>query len=269
MPGSYVNYPVYRGYPSVYLQDARLDALSATTRSDGNDSSRARQEGKENTHALDALYAAFQDRFRGSREDIKMRLRAHLPRVRAAAVGTDLMPIIDLGCGRGEWLELLRDEGLKARGVDLNRVSIAGCRDLGLEVAEQEALSCLRSLPQMDVGAVTGFHIIVHLPFEVLWDLLRETHRVLKSGGLAIFEAPNPQNVLVGSCTFYLDPLHRNPLPAGLMRFMMELCGFSNVDVMFLHPYPEDVRVNDSNLAKRFSDYFYGPQDYAVVGYRP
>ena len=64
----------------------------------------------ENSHALDALYATFQDVFRGSRENIKTRLRAHLPRVKTAGVGTDAMPIVDLGCGRGEWLELLRDD---------------------------------------------------------------------------------------------------------------------------------------------------------------
>lgn len=223
----------------------------------------------ENSHALDALYATFQDVFRGSRENIKTRLRAHLPRVKTAGVGTDAMPIVDLGCGRGEWLELLRDEGLRARGVDLNRVSIAGCREMGLEIVERDAIAYLRSLPDMTVGAVTGFHIIEHLPFDGLLRLLDEAYRVLKPGGLAIFETPNPQNVLVGSCTFYLDPTHRNPLPAGLMKFMMEMRGFLEVEIVCLHPYPEEFRVSGSDLADRFNDYFYGPQDYAVVGHRP
>jgi SAM-dependent methyltransferase len=152
---------------------------------------------QEEAHARDAWYAAFQDRFRGSRVDIKMRLRAHLPRVWAAGVGTEAMPIVDLGCGRGEWLELFRDEGLKARRADLNRVSIARCREMGLEIAEEDALSCLRNIPDMAVGAVTGFHIIAHLLFDVLLALVDETHRVLKPGGLAIVETPNPQNVMV------------------------------------------------------------------------
>lgn len=198
-----------------------------------------------------------------------MRLRAHLPRVRAAGVGTEAMPIVDLGCGRGEWLELLRDEGLRARGVDLNRVSVAGCREMGLEIVETDTLSYLRSIPDIAVGAVTGFHIIEHLPFDVLLALLDETHRVLRPGGLAIFETPNPQNVIVGSCTFYLDPTHRNPLPAGLMQFLMEMRGFSGVEVVCLHPYSEEVRVHGSNLAERFNDNFYGPQDYAVLGHKP
>ena len=107
---------------------------------------------------------------------------------------------------------------------------------MGLEIAEEDALSYLRNIPDMAVGAVTGFHIIEHLPFDVLLALLDETHRVLKPGGLAIFETPNPQNVMVGSCSFYLDPTHRNPIPAGLMQFVMEMQGFTAVEVVPLHP---------------------------------
>jgi SAM-dependent methyltransferase len=256
----------------VHLQERRIDDLLLHARGRGDTpppTTSLTDAVVENSHALDALYATFQDRFRGSREDIKRRLRAHLPRVRAAGVGTDAMPIVDLGCGRGEWLELLRDEGLRARGVDLNRVSLAGCREMGLEIVERDAISFLQSLPDMNVGAVTGFHIIEHLPFDLLLQLLDEACRVLKPGGLAIFETPNPQNVLVGSCNFYLDPTHRNPLPAGLMQFMMQMRGFSEVEIVRLHPYPETVRVSGSDLADRFNEYFFGPQDYAVVGYKP
>jgi SAM-dependent methyltransferase len=256
----------------VHLQDKRIDALLLHARDCGDapaHTASLTDAVVENKHALDALYATFQDRFRGSREDIKRRLRVHLPRVRAARVGTDTMPVVDLGCGRGEWLELLRDEGLRARGVDLNRVSLAGCHEMGLEIVERDAISFLQSLPDMNVGAVTGFHIIEHLPFDVLLRLLDEAYRVLKPGGLAIFETPNPQNVLVGSCNFYLDPTHRNPLPAGLMQFLMEMRGFSEIEIVSLHPYPETVRVSGSDLAHRFNEHFYGPQDYAVVGYKP
>jgi O-antigen chain-terminating methyltransferase len=257
---------------AVHVQDKRIDALLLQARGHGDaraPSPSLPEAIVENDHALDALYATFQDRFRGSRDDIKRRLRSHLPRVRAAGAGTDAMPIVDLGCGRGEWLELLRDEGLSARGVDLNRVSLEQCREMRLDAVEDDAISFLRSLPDTDVGAVTGFHIIEHLPFDVLLGLLDETYRVLKPGGIAIFETPNPQNVLVGSCTFYLDPTHRNPLPAGLTKFLMENRGFSKVEVVPLHPYPQELRVHGSELADRFNEYVYGPQDYAVVGYKP
>jgi O-antigen chain-terminating methyltransferase len=98
--------------------------------------------------------------------------------------------------------------------------------------------------------------------------LLDETVRVLKPGGLAIFETPNPQNVLVSSQTFYLDPTHRNPLPSSLMKFLAESQGLGFVKIMNLNPYPENVKLTGTELAERFSDYFYGSQDYAVLGYK-
>jgi O-antigen chain-terminating methyltransferase len=123
-------------------------------------------------------------------------------------------------------------------------------------------------LPDSSIGAITGFHIIEHLPWNGFIDLLEETVRLLKPGGVAIFETPNPGNVLVGSHNFYLDPTHRSPLPAPLVRFMVEARGLCNVEVLFLHPYPEGIKVSADALAvaERFNEYFYGPQDYAVIG---
>jgi len=222
----------------------------------------------EEQHLLDAFYVAFEDRFRGSREEIIGRLIVYLPLIQKAKVGTQSSPILDVGCGRGEWLELLRQAGYTAHGLDMNRVMIEQCRVRGLEVAEGDVISYLQSLPDASLGAVTGFHIIEHLPFSVLIKLLNETLRVLKPGGLAIFETPNPQNMLVGSNNFYMDPTHLNPLPNLLTKFLFENTGFQPVEVMNLHPYPESFKVSGSEIAERFNDYFYGPQDYAVFGYK-
>ena len=193
----------------------------------------------EEQHLLDAFYVAFEDRFRGSREEIIGRLIVYLPLIQKAKVGTQSSPILDVGCGRGEWLELLRQAGYTTHGLDMNRVMIEQCRVRGLEVAEGDVISYLQSLPDASLGAVTGFHIIEHLPFPVLIKLLNETLRVLKPGGLAIFETPNPQNMLVGSNNFYMDPTHLNPLPNLLTKFLFENTGFQPVEVMNLHPYPE------------------------------
>jgi len=222
----------------------------------------------EEAHRLDALYVAFEDQFRGTREDIKDRLGVYLPFLKTVEAGTETRPIVDVGCGRGEWLELLHTKGLRGWGVDINPVLLAQCQAYGLDVVQGEALAYLRALPDRSVGAVTGFHLIEHLPFDHVIKLLDETVRVLKSGGIAIFETPNPQNVLVGSCNFYLDPTHRNPLPSPMMKFMAEARGLCRVEVMHLHPYPEALRVDGAELAERFNAYFYGPQDYALVGYK-
>jgi O-antigen chain-terminating methyltransferase len=156
----------------------------------------------EEKHSLDAYYAAFEDEFRGSREDIFNKLRVYLPIIEEAKVGTPDLPILDVGCGRGEWLELLRESGYIARGIDINRVMLQQCRARGLEVAQSDVIAYLQSLPDASLGAVTGFHIIEHLPFEVLIKLFDETVRVLSPGGLAIFETPNPENILVATHTF-------------------------------------------------------------------
>ncbi|BAZ67919.1 MAG: methyltransferase domain-containing protein [Pelatocladus maniniholoensis HA4357-MV3] len=224
---------------------------------------------QEEQHSLDAFYASFEDNFRGSFEDIFNRLKPYLPLIEQAKIGTPDSPILDVGCGRGEWLELLRESGYIARGLDINRVMIERCQTRGLEVIEADAIAHLLSLPDSCLGAVTGFHIIEHLPFPVLMKFVSEVVRILKPGGLAIFETPNPQNVLVGSCNFYFDPTHRHPLPSSLVKFIFEIHGFFQVKIINLHPFPDNYKVGDSDLAERFNDYFYGPQDYAVVGYKP
>jgi 2-polyprenyl-3-methyl-5-hydroxy-6-metoxy-1,4-benzoquinol methylase len=224
---------------------------------------------EEERHALDALYVSFEDQFRGSREDIKERLRVYLPTLKQAQLGTDERLVLDVGCGRGEWLELLKEQNLRAQGVDVNRILVEECQRQGLEVIERDVIVYLRTLPDASLGAVTGFHIIEHLPFEVLVTLIDETVRVLKPGGVAIFETPNPENVLVGSYTFYLDPTHRNPLPSAVVKFMAEARGLCRVEVMPLHAL-EAYRMEEAGLeiTKRFNEYFYGPQDYAVVGWK-
>lgn len=223
----------------------------------------------EQDHALDAFYTAFEDEFRGTREEITDRFRVYLPLIETAKNGSSEFPILDVGCGRGEWLELLRQSQHLAQGIDLNRVMIEECCQRGLDVREADVISYLKGLPEGSLAGVTGFHIIEHLPFPELIALFDETLRVLRPGGLVIFETPNPQNLAVGSYNFYFDPTHRNPLPSPLIKFVAEFRGFEKVQVMNLHPCPETLRITGSELAERFSDYFYGPQDYAVIGYKP
>jgi len=93
---------------------------------------------------------------------------------------------------------------------------------------------------------------------------------VLRPGGIAIFETPNPNNVLVGATNFYLDPTHRNPVHPQTLQYLVEARGLIQVETMMLHPYPEEMRIpEDTPVARIFNEYFYGPQDYAVVGRRP
>lgn len=223
------------------------------------------------SHSLDAFYLAFENRHRGSREEIKKRLNVYLPYVVEAGVGTTEKPILDLGCGRGEWLELLKENGYAGRGVDMNIPMLSACNEQGLEVIKSDAMAYVRSLPDRSLGMVTGFHIIEHLPFRVLLELMSELYRVLQDGGLVVLETPNPGNIQVGACNFYNDPTHRRPLPSALTGFLVEYAGFKNVRTLLLQPgeAPFPVGPTCSPMVRCFSEHFFAPQDYAVLGTKP
>jgi O-antigen chain-terminating methyltransferase len=144
------------------------------------------------------------------------------------------------------------------------------CVERGLAVENAEALSYLRSLPDRSVGAITSFHVLEHVPFAALLEILSETVRVLRPGGVAIFETPNPKNLVVGACQFYVDPTHRNPLHPDTLAFLAEARGLNRVRTLYLHPVDECYRLpnGDSPVTQRLNEYLYGPQDFAVVGYR-
>jgi O-antigen chain-terminating methyltransferase len=222
-------------------------------------------------HSLDSLYAAFEDAFRGSREDIKARQAVYLPYIKESKAGSKKAPIVDLGCGRGEWLELLREHQLAARGVDSNRIMVKRCTELGLPAELSDAHSCLSKLKDGSAGCVTGFHIVEHIPFAALIELFDEVVRVLQPGGLVIFETPNPSNILVGSTEFYNDPTHIKPLPPRVLRFLAESRGLCNVEIIELHPYPQSYtfEADEKGVAQRLNQYFYGPQDYSIIGRKP
>jgi 2-polyprenyl-3-methyl-5-hydroxy-6-metoxy-1,4-benzoquinol methylase len=248
---------------SMYLEQTRK-------RVDQMNTARLTQLVRKDTLKTDGIYVAFEDQFRGTRQEIKQRLHVYLPLLTSRGIGTPQMPLLDIGCGRGEWLELLRQTGMQARGVDKNRDMLAICQTHNLDAVEGDAVEHLRCLEAESLGGVTGFHIIEHLPFPSLLDLLDETVRVLKPGGVAIFETPNPANILVSTERFYLDPTHRHPLPSPLVKFLAQERGLCHVEVMPLHPWPDTAHVpaQDSAIAERFNQLFYGPQDYAIVGWK-
>jgi SAM-dependent methyltransferase len=215
-------------------------------------------------HAADdlALHAGLESEVRGTRGEAQARWRVYLPLV--PREGT----VLDLGCGRGEWLELLRQEGITARGVDWNRLMVAECRERRLEVEQAEALEYLARTPDGSLGAVTVLRLVEHLPLHQLVRLLDEVARVLRLGGTAIFETPNPENVLVASRDFYRDPARVHPIPAATLRFLVESRGLAPVEVLYLNPAGDSERLpenGESAVTRRFNRYFYGPRDYAVV----
>lgn len=223
------------------------------------------------SHHLDALYFSFEEAFRGSQEDIKERLSKHLPRILQAEVGEQERPILDLGCGRGEWLQILKEQGLVARGVDLNSYNVKLCQTLRLDVKQTDALSALRHAPDESLGGVTGFHFAEHLPFEILVNIIDESLRALTKGGIILLETPNPENLMVSSRNFYFDPTHKHPIPPQVLAFLVERRGFRDVEIIRLHPYERKYHL-DASLGPAealFNEWFFGPQDYAIFARKP
>gem|GEM_PF-3820613 len=191
-------------------------------------------------HETDAFYLAFENEFRGDRELIKERSRFYLPIIDQIKTVTGNAAAVDLGCGRGEWLELLREYGYEGVGVDLNECMVEECRVRGLKAESADGIAYLRGLPAGSLSLVTGFHLVEHLSFSQLFELFRETLRVLCLRGTAIFETPNPECLQVASYNFFLDPTHRNPIPQELLSFVATQVGFAGVRVERLHPYYEE-----------------------------
>jgi O-antigen chain-terminating methyltransferase len=221
------------------------------------------------------FYRAFEDQYRGSRELIKLRLEVYLPFLAALArVGRERV-VLDLGCGRGEWLELLQAHSIKAQGVDLDEGMLMGCRERGFDVIQYDAISHLQAQPSHSVLAVTGFHIAEHLSVDVLQALIQEALRVLMPGGLLILETPNPENLVVGTANFYIDPSHLRPLPAELLVFLAQYQGYSPVKLLRLQEDPglADVACEkDAQSRGRVSLYDvlgHVSPDYAIVAQAP
>jgi SAM-dependent methyltransferase len=227
-----------------------------------------RQAKKERSQQLNEFYMALEDRFRGERSEIYDRLSVYLPLIDPSSLA------IDLGCGRGEWLSLLRDNHIQAIGIDNSDRMVKTCENLKFKVLQTDILAYMATLANDSVGSVTGFHIVEHLPFDTVIQVFSETLRVLKPGGVAIFETPNPENVLVGSCNFYIDPTHRNPLPSNMVQFLAMEVGFVNTAIQYLHPNPGQINSDDladspeKQVIDRFNHFFYGAQDYAMIGYK-
>lgn len=219
--------------------------------------------------SLDSLYVAFENRFRGSTSEILRRSERYLPIFRTnkpiAAGGV----VLDIGCGRGEFLSLLKRNNIATRGIDLNGAMVAEAKALDLDVLEGDAIAYLRSLPDNSLAAITGFHIVEHISFKELVSLFDTANRVLMPGGLVLFETPNPENLVVGACTFNYDPTHNKPLPPDYLRFIAEARGFTNARIVRKDEDCDLSQPESGFEPHEVNDWFRQPADYALYAEKP
>ncbi len=173
----------------------------------------------------DDFYVAFEEKFRGSEELIKERQKKYLKFINPLKILKDEVKALDIGCGRGEWISLLNENGFNARGIDINESMVRLASQKGLNAAVNDALGELKSLDENSLDIITAFQVVEHIKFDDVLELIKEAKRVLAPCGILILETPNPENIMVGTQWFYLDATHKNPIPCELLSFATHYYG--------------------------------------------
>ena len=218
-------------------------------------------------------YVGFEDRFRGSRDEIRSRLEAYVPLFSGA---TD---VLDIGCGRGEFLNLLREHGIGARGLDLNHEMVEVCRAQGLEAVEGDALGYLRSLPDQSLGGLFAAQVAEHLEPDYLLELLEEAFVKLRPGSAIVLETINVSSWFAFFSSYIRDITHVRPLHPDTLSYLLTAHGFQEVTVRYSAPYPERdklVRVTGEGVvedainanADKLNALLFTDMDYAAIGRR-
>ena len=232
--------------------------------------------------ATDFSYVGFEDRFRGSEDEISARVAAYVPLFAGAT-----HPVLDVGCGRGELLALLGGAGVPARGIDLNGEMVALCRERGFEAERADALTYLESLPDASLGGLTAIQVVEHLEPPYLARFLETAFHKLRPGAPIVLETINPACWMAFFEAYLRDLTHAQPIHADVLRFMAQAAGFSAVDVQYRSPVTDRDRLRIVNRpgadtppalleaidalnanADALNARLFGFMDYAVVGRR-
>ena len=267
----------------VILQKRRLELiLSELGKKVGGKRTSLSKVVAQKERLTDHSYFQFESRHRGTLEEIRKRQEVYLPVFKERTESSPspvIMPpkvVLDIGCGRGEFLELLREHGVTAKGIDLNEDMIYSCEERGLDVEQTDALAYLESQPDNSLGGVIACQVLEHFPTKEMIELIKLCYDKLERGGRAVFETVNPLSLLVSATNFYLDLSHVRQVHPATLRFLVEAIGFINTEIKFLSPYPDqlklqlladgdaDVQTLNQNFA-RLNEILFGYQDYAVI----
>lgn len=232
---------------------------------------------REKMGLKDHDYFLFENKYRGPQEEIKKKQQSYLSVFKGAS------NVLDIACGRGEFLEILRKEGIKSFGIDINEDMIYVCKDKNLDVIQVDALAYLSSIKDASLGGIFASHVIEHLTNDKIIELLKLCFVKLKTGAYFVLETPNPLSIIVSATNFYRDLSHIRPLHPEAMKFLMEANGFVDVQIKYLSPFPKEeklqvinhdqstrasgklpVELLNKNIQK-LNNLLYGYQDYAII----
>jgi SAM-dependent methyltransferase len=210
-------------------------------------------------------YFAYESRMRGPTDSVREKQRPYVEDFREAE------PVLDLGCGRGEFLGLLREAGIEARGVDADADMVAYCRGEGLDVERADAVEYLEGLEDGSLGGIMAAQVVEHLPAPTMVRLLELAAGKLRAGGLLVAETINPLSPLALR-NYFADLTHAQPLVPETLELLARQAGFSSVEVRFLNePERQLAEPEDPTVAanvRRLNELLFGPLDYAVLARR-
>jgi SAM-dependent methyltransferase len=233
--------------PDIQTQLAVLQrATQMLTRAAGSPSPREalrRDPNPSNLSNLDYQYVAFEDRFRGSDDEIREKLRTYVPLFAGAS------DVLDIGCGRGEFLALLKAAGVTARGVDTNQEMVAAACERGLDVVQGDALAYLESLPDGSLGGLMAAQVVEHLTPPYLTRLLGAAFQKLRSGAPLIVETINPACWLAFFSSYIRDFTHVQPVHPETLQYLLQASGFGRVTLQYSQPVPEHMKMQPVDVA--------------------
>lgn len=189
--------------------------------------------------AVESLtYLGFEDRFRGSQEEIRGRVEDYLPILTAAS------DVVDVGCGRGELLDLLVERGVRARGVDMNAAMVELCRSRGLDVERSDALSFLERQPDATIGGLVATQVVEHMEPAYLLKFLEAASVKLRAGAPLILETINPACWMAFFDCYIRDLTHARPLHPETLRYLVQASGFTRIEIQYREPVSERDRLD-------------------------
>jgi SAM-dependent methyltransferase len=198
---------------------------------------------------LSHKYVGFEDAFRGSQEDIQRQLRDYVPIFAGAS------DVLDIGCGRGEFLALLRESGVTARGIDLNDAMVAVCREKGFEATKADALSYLRGVPPGSLGGLFAAQVVEHLEPAYLTRLLEAAFDALWPGAPIVLETINPACWFAFFESYIRDITHVRPLHPDTLKFLLIASGFQQIEIRYRAPYPDHEKLQPLPASAALGDF--------------
>jgi 2-polyprenyl-3-methyl-5-hydroxy-6-metoxy-1,4-benzoquinol methylase len=215
----------------------------------------------ENPTVLPFDYARFADRFRGPEQYVTESQRFYVP------FFAGRRHVLDVGCGRGEFLKLMQEAGVLAKGIEASDESVAYCRSLGLDATTADLFTYLAAQPEGTLDGIFCSQVVEHLPPDRLPEMVRLCSSRLATGGILAIETPNPECLAIFGTHFYLDPTHTRPVPSQLLAFYMEEFGLGRIEVHRRAPAIESMR-EVGELPPGFREKFFDGLDYAILAYK-